>query len=144
MDMNYQFLYCKQMGQMCVCFVGCCCGDDWVEVDYMFVWMEGKQLVGEVFVFGLSKKFGDQVNKSVMMVCIEYLYQMLWIWLSEGMFVMDLWIVYVLFDVEQCINCMFGLLLIYKFGILFVFDFVWLLFVWFIECIFCEDCWIVE
>ncbi|MBL3945342.1 aromatic ring-hydroxylating dioxygenase subunit alpha, partial [Bacteroides thetaiotaomicron] len=90
-----------QMGQMRARSVGRRRGDDWVEVDYTFARMEGKQPVGEALVFGASKKPADQSDKSVMTVRTGYPYQTLQIRSSEGTLVMDLWIVYVPLDAEQ-------------------------------------------
>lgn len=144
MDMNHQFLHRKQMGQMRARSVGRRRGDDWVEVDYTFARMEGKQPVGEALVFGSSKKPGDQADKSVMTVRTGYPYQTLQIRSSEGTLVMDLWIVYVPLDAAQRTNRTFGLLSIHKPGIPFALDLAWPLLVWFTERIFREDRWIVE
>ncbi|MBU9330628.1 aromatic ring-hydroxylating dioxygenase subunit alpha [Burkholderia multivorans] len=144
MDMNHQFLHRKQMGQMRARCVGRRRGDDWVEVDYTFARMEGKQPVGEALVFGSSKKPGDQANKSVMTVRTGYPYQTLQIRSSEGTLVMDLWIVYVPLDAAQRTNRTFGLLSIRKPGVPFALDLAWPLLVWFTERIFGEDRWIVE
>ncbi|AOK21841.1 aromatic ring-hydroxylating oxygenase subunit alpha [Burkholderia ubonensis] len=144
MDMNHQFLHRRQMGQMRARSVGRRRGDDWVEVDYTFARMEGKQPVGEALVFGASKKPADQADKSVMTVRTGYPYQTLRIRSSEGTLVMDLWIVYVPLDAAQRTNRTFGLLSIRKPGIPFALDLAWPLLVWFTERIFKEDRWIVE
>lgn len=144
MDMNHQFLHRKQMGQMRARSVGRRRGDDWVEVDYTFARMEGKQPVGEALVFGSSGKPGGQANKSVMTVRTGYPYQTLQIRSSEGTLVMDLWIVYVPLDAAQRTNRTFGLLSIRKPAVPFALDLAWPLLVWFTERIFREDRWIVE
>ncbi|MGU7784941.1 Rieske 2Fe-2S domain-containing protein [Burkholderia sp. PU8-34] len=144
MDMNHQFLHRRQMGQMRARSVGRRRGDDWVEVDYTFARMEGKQPVAEALVFGASKKPGSQANKSVMTVRTGYPYQTLQILSSEGTLVMDLWIVYVPLDAAQRTNRTFGLLSIRKPGVPFALDLAWPLLVWFTERIFKEDRWIVE
>ncbi|MGG1947320.1 aromatic ring-hydroxylating dioxygenase subunit alpha [Trinickia sp. NRRL B-1857] len=144
MDMNHQFLHRKQMGQMRARSLGRRRGDDWVEVDYTFARMEGKQPVGEALVFGGAKKDGAQDDKDVMTVRTGYPYQTLQIRTSGGTLVMDLWIVYVPLDAAQRTNRTFGLLSIRKPGIPFALDMAWPLLVWFTERIFKEDRWIVE
>ena len=145
MDMNHQFLHRKQMGQMRARSLGRRRGDDWVEVDYTFARMEGKQPVGEALVFGGAKKEGgDQNDKDVMTVRTGYPYQTLRIRSGSGTLVMDLWIVYVPLDAEQRTNRTFGLLSIRRPGIPFALDLAWPLLVWFTERIFKEDRWIVE
>ncbi|MBN3788071.1 aromatic ring-hydroxylating dioxygenase subunit alpha [Burkholderia sp. Ac-20353] len=144
MDMNHQFLHRRQMGQMRARSLGRRRGDDWVEVDYTFARMEGKQPVGEALVFGASRKAGDQTDKSVMTVRTGYPYQTLQIRSSEGTLVMDLWIVYVPLDAAQRTNRTFGVLSIRKPGVPYALDLAWPLLVWFTERIFKEDRWIVE
>ena len=145
MDMNHQFLHRRQMGQMRARSLGRRRGEDWVEVDYTFARMEGKQPVGEALVFGAAKKEGgDQNDKDVMTVRTGYPYQTLRIRSGSGTLVMDLWIVYVPLDAEQRTNRTFGLLSIRRPGIPFALDLAWPLLVWFTERIFKEDRWIVE
>lgn len=144
MDMNHQFLHRRQMGQMRARSLGRRRGEDWVEVDYTFARMEGKQPVGEALVFGAAKKEGDQNDQDVMTVRTGYPYQTLQIRSGSGTLVMDLWIVYVPLDAEQRTNRTFGLLSIRRPGIPFALDLAWPLLVWFTERIFKEDRWIVE
>lgn len=144
MDMNHQFLHRRQMGQMRARSLGRRRGEDWVEVDYTFARMEGKQPVGEALVFGAAKKEGDQNDQDVMTVRTGYPYQTLTIRSGSGTLVMDLWIVYVPLDAEQRTNRTFGLLSIRRPGIPFALDLAWPLLVWFTERIFKEDRWIVE
>lgn len=144
MDMNHQFLHRRQMGQMKARSLGRRRGEDWVEVDYTFSRMEGKQPVGEALVFGGSKKNGAPDAKDVMTVRTGYPYQTLQIRSGSGTLVMDLWIVYVPLDAAQRTNRTFGLLSIRKPGIPFALDLAWPLLVWFTERIFKEDRWIVE
>lgn len=144
MDMNHQFLHRKQMGQMRARSLGRRRGEDWVEVDYTFARMEGKQPVGEALVFGSTKKDGDQNDKDIMTVRTGYPYQTLRIRSGGGTLVMDLWIVYVPLDAAQRTNRTFGLLSIRRPGIPFALDLAWPLLVWFTERIFKEDRWIVE
>jgi len=144
MDMNHQFLHRRQMGQMRARSLGRRRGDDWVEVDYTFARMEGKQPVGEALVFGQSRKDGGQNDKDVMTVRTCYPYQTLQIRTAAQNLVMDLWIVYVPLDAEQRTNRTFGLLSIKKPGIPGALDLAWPLLVWFTERIFKEDREIVE
>jgi phenylpropionate dioxygenase-like ring-hydroxylating dioxygenase large terminal subunit len=145
MDMNHQFLHRRQMGQMRARSVGRRRGEGWVEVDYTFARMAGKQPVGEALVFGQSRKGGDDQNdKDVMTIRTEYPYQTLRILTKDGTMVMDLWICYVPLDKQQRTNRTFGLLSIKRPGIPGLLDMAWPLLVWFTERIFKEDRWIVE
>ncbi len=149
MDMNHQFLHRRQMGQMRARSLGRRHGDDWVEVDYTFARMGGKQPVGEALVFGERRKSGnkdgtDENRKDVMTIRTEYPYQTLKIRTADGNQVMDLWIVYVPLDKEQRTNRTFGLLSIRKPKLAPLLDLAWPLLVWFTERIFKEDRWIVE
>jgi renierapurpurin 18,18'-hydroxylase len=143
MDMNHQFLHRRLMGNMRTRSLGRRRGDDWVEVDYTFARMEGKQPVGEALVFGASKARREQ-DKDVMTIRTGYPYQTLQIRSPEGTLVMDLWIVYVPLDAQQRTNRTFGLLSIRKPSLPFALDLAWPLLVWFTEGIFKEDRWIVE
>lgn len=148
MDMNHQFLHRKQMGQMRARSLGRRHGDDWVEVDYTFARMGGKQPVGEALVFGERRKAdnkgSDENRKDVMTIRTAYPYQTLKIQTADGTQVMDLWIVYVPLDKEQRTNRTFGLLSIRKPKLAPLLDLAWPLLVWFTERIFKEDRWIVE
>ncbi|HXZ10696.1 MAG TPA: aromatic ring-hydroxylating dioxygenase subunit alpha [Paraburkholderia sp.] len=144
MDMNHQFLHRRQMGQMRARSLGRQRGEDWVEVDYTFARMEGKQPVGEALVFGQSRRTGSQNDKDVMTIRTCYPYQTLQIRTTDKTLVMDLWIAYVPLDAEQRTNRTFGLLSIKKPGIPGALDLAWPLLVWFTERIFKEDREIVE
>ncbi|MGF6757637.1 Rieske 2Fe-2S domain-containing protein [Paraburkholderia sp. GAS42] len=144
MDMNHQFLHRRQMGQMRARSLGRRRGEGWVEVDYTFARMEGKQPVGEALVFGQNRNGGGQNDKDVMTIRTEYPYQTLQIRTSDQTLVMNLWIIYVPVDAEQRTNRTFGLLSIKKPGIPGALDLAWPLLVWFTERIFKEDREIVE
>ncbi|TAL99179.1 MAG: aromatic ring-hydroxylating dioxygenase subunit alpha [Paraburkholderia sp.] len=144
MDMNHQFLHRRQMGQMRARSLGRRRGEGWVEVDYTFARMEGKQPVGEALVFGQNRSTGGQNDKDVMTVRTEYPYQTLQIRTADQTLVMNLWIIYVPLDAEQRTNRTFGLLSIKKPGIPGALDLAWPLLVWFTERIFKEDREIVE
>ena len=167
MDMNHQFLHRKQMGQMRARVVDRRAGSDWVEVDYTFARIGGKQPIGEALVFGERRKTdqatgkpaanddasptadaktkgaADQ-HKDVMTIRTQYPYQTLCIHKSDGAKVMDLWINYVPVDAEQKTNRTFGLLSIKRPKPGFLLDIAWPLLVWFTDRIFTEDRWIVE
>ncbi len=143
MDMNHQFMHRKQMGQMRARMLARRRGDGWLEVDYTFARLGGKQPIGEAIVF--AKKPNENQNDSdVMTVRTEYPYQTLKIVTSSGKMVMDLWIAYVPLDKAQRTNRTFGLLSIQRPGIPGLLDIAWPLLVWFTERIFKEDRWIVE
>ncbi|MGI4985541.1 MAG: Rieske 2Fe-2S domain-containing protein [Janthinobacterium lividum] len=153
MDMNHQFLHRRQMGQMQARSLGRRKSEDWVEVEYTFSRMAGKQPVGEALVFGERRRVvakgsdaqgGEEKHKDVMTIRTAYPYQTLRIDTSDGTRVMDLWIVYVPLDAEQRTNRTFGLLSIRKPKLAPLLDVAWPLLVWFTERIFKEDRWIVE
>lgn len=145
MDMNHQFLHRRQMGQMRARTVERRAGDGWVEVDYTFARMAGKQPLGEALVFGESRSRAPSDNdQDVMTIRTEYPYQTLRIRTKDGTIVMDLWIVYVPLDQAQRRNRTFGLLSIRKPRFPGVLTAAWPLLVWFTERIFREDRWIVE
>jgi phenylpropionate dioxygenase-like ring-hydroxylating dioxygenase large terminal subunit len=144
MDMNHQFLHRRQMGQMRARSLGTRRGPGWVEVDYTFARMAGKQPLGEAVVFGQSRKGEKDNDKDVMTVRTVYPYQTLQIRTKDGTLVMDLWIAYVPLDTAQRTNRTFGMLSIRKPGIPGLLQMAWPLLVWFTERIFKEDRWVVE
>jgi len=143
MDMNHQFMHRKQMGQMRARLLARRRGDGWLEVDYTFARLEGKQPIGEALIFAKAPN-ENKNDGDVMTVRTEYPYQTLKIRTSSGKMVMDLWIAYVPLDKEQRTNRTFGLLSIQRPGIPGLLDIAWPLLVWFTERIFKEDRWIVE
>ncbi|WJF91868.1 aromatic ring-hydroxylating dioxygenase subunit alpha [Paraburkholderia bonniea] len=144
MDMNHQFLHRRQMGQMRARSLGRRRGEGWVEVDYTFARMKGKQPLGEALVFGQNRQGKEQNDQDVMTIRTQYPYQTLQIRTADATLVMDLWIVYVPLDAAQRTNRTFGLLSIKRPGMPLVLDLAWPLLVWFTERIFKEDRWIVE
>jgi phenylpropionate dioxygenase-like ring-hydroxylating dioxygenase large terminal subunit len=144
MDMNHQFLHRRQMGQMRARSLGRRRGEGWVEVDYTFARMAGKQPIGEALVFGESRNGSNENVRDVMTIRTSYPYQTLQIRTADSTLVMDLWIVYVPLDKEQKTNRTFGLLSIRKPRIPGLLEIAWPLLVWFTERIFKEDRWIVE
>jgi len=143
MDMNHQFMHRKQMGQMRARLLARRRGDKWLEVDYSFARMEGKQPIGEAIIFAKAPN-ENKNDGDVMTVRTAYPYQTLQIRTSSGKMVMDLGIAYVPLDKEQRTNRTFGLLSIQRPGIPGLLDVLWPLLVWFTERIFKEDRWIVE
>ena len=143
MDMNHQFLHRRQMGQMRARSTGRRRGPGWVEVDYTFARMSGKQPIGEALVFNKNPS-NKENDKDVMTIRTQYPYQTLKILTSDGTKVMDLWIAYVPLDARQRTNRTFGLLSIRKPKIPGLLEMGWPLLVWFTERIFKEDRWIVE
>jgi phenylpropionate dioxygenase-like ring-hydroxylating dioxygenase large terminal subunit len=144
MDMNHQFLHRRQMGQMKARSLGHRRGENWVEVDYTFARMAGRQPAGEALVFGANKNSSEQRGSSVMTVRTGYPYQTLQIRSGDDAPVMDLWIVYVPLDALQRTNRTFGMLSIRKPAVPLLLDAAWPLLVWFTERIFKEDRMIVE
>jgi phenylpropionate dioxygenase-like ring-hydroxylating dioxygenase large terminal subunit len=144
MDMNHQFLHRRQMGQMRARSLGRRRGDGWVEVDYSFSRMAGKQPLGEAVVFGQTRKTSGDEGKDVMTIRTAYPYQTLKIRTSDATLVMDLWIAYVPLDHAQRTNRVFGMLSIRRPRVGALLDLAWPLLIWFTERIFKEDRWIVE
>ncbi len=144
MDMNHQFLHRRQMGQMRARSLGRRSGEGWVEVDYTFSRMAGKQPIGEALVFGENRNGSKENVRDVMTIRTGYPYQTLKIHTADSTLVMDLWIVYVPLDKEQRTNRTFGLLSIRRPKIGALLEVAWPLLVWFTERIFKEDRWIVE
>ena len=144
MDMNHQFLHRRQMGQMRARSLGRRRGENFIEVDYTFARMAGKQPAGEALVFGASKNRADPADQSVMTIRTQYPYQTLKIRSSDNSLLMDLWIIYVPLDAQQRTNRTFGLLSVRRPAVPFLLDAAWPLLVWFTERIFKEDRTIVE
>jgi phenylpropionate dioxygenase-like ring-hydroxylating dioxygenase large terminal subunit len=142
MDMNHQFLHRRLMGQIAPRYLGRRMGESWLEVDYTFARVGGKQPLGEAAILG--RRGVSEKQRDLMTIRTEYPYQTLKIWTSGDEFVMDLWIVYVPVDKEQRINRTFGLLSVRKPKIPGLLDVLWPALVWFTEGIFKEDREIVE
>ncbi len=143
MDMNHQFLHRKQMGQIAPRYLGRRVGEDWLEIDYSFARIGGKQPLGEAAILG-SRRKASNVHKDLMTIRTEYPYQTLRIWTGGDEPVMHLWICYTPVDAEQKVNRTFGLLSVRRPKIPGLLDAAWPLLVWFTERIFREDREIVE
>ena len=143
MDMNHQFLHRRQMGQMAPRYLGRRTGPGWLECDYTFARLGGRQPLGEAAILG--RRSGPSTRqRDLMTIRTQYPYQTLKIWTSGEDPVMDLWIAYVPEDAEQRRNRTFGLLSIRRPKPGFLLDLGWPLLVWFTERIFAEDRAIVE
>jgi len=143
MDMNHQFLHRRQMGQISPRYLGRRVGESWLEIDYTFARIGGKQPLGEAAILGRRSGASSQ-PKDLMTIRTEYPYQTLKIWTSGDEPVMDLWIAYVPVDAEQRVNRTFGLLSVRRPKIPGLLDAAWPVLVWFTERIFAEDRAIVE
>ena len=145
MDMNHQFLHRRQMGQMAPRYLGRRVGEDWLEVDYTFARLGGKQPLGEAAILGSRRGAGKgQAHKDLMTIRTEYPYQTLRIWTTGDEPVMHLWICYTPLDAEQRSNRTFGLLSVRRPKFPGLLEAAWPLLVWFTERIFREDREIVE
>jgi phenylpropionate dioxygenase-like ring-hydroxylating dioxygenase large terminal subunit len=144
-DMNHQFLHRRHMGQMRPRHRGMRIGDDWMEVDYTFGREAGKQPLAEAAILGQRRKTGQNNHRDLMTIRTQYPYQILKIWTSGELPVMDLWICYVPLDKAQRRNRTFGLLSIQRpKAVPLLLDLAWPVLVWFTENIFREDRHIVE
>jgi phenylpropionate dioxygenase-like ring-hydroxylating dioxygenase large terminal subunit len=144
MDMNHQFLHRRNMGMIRPRYLGRRIGDDWLEIDYSFARTAGKQSWGEAGIFAKRRKGGQDDDREVMTIRLQYPYQKLWIAAPGEPKVMDLWIAYVPTDAEQRRNRTFGLLSVQKPPVPGLIELFWPAIVWFTNRIFAEDRWIVE
>jgi phenylpropionate dioxygenase-like ring-hydroxylating dioxygenase large terminal subunit len=143
MDMNHQFLHRRQMGQIAPRYLDRRLGDDWLEVDYSFARLSGKQPLGEAAILG-SRRGVSKTHRDLMTIRTEYPYQTLRIWTSGSDPVMQLWIAYTPTDAEQRHNRTFGLLSVRRPRVPYLLDLGWPALIWFTERIFAEDRAIVE
>ncbi len=143
MDMNHQFLHRRQMGQIAPRYLGRRMGSDWLEVDYSFARVAGRQPLGEAAILG-SRRGASAVHRDLMTIRTEYPYQTLRIWTAGDDPVMHLWIAYTPVDAAQKINRTFGLLSVRRPRIPLLLNLGWPALVWFTERIFTEDREIVE
>ena len=109
MDMNHQFLHRRRMGQIAPRYLGRRLGNDWLEADYSFARVSGRQPLGEAAILG-SRRGTSTIHKDLMTIRTEYPHQTLRIWTSDPKPVMHLWIAYTPVDSKQKINRTFGLL----------------------------------
>jgi phenylpropionate dioxygenase-like ring-hydroxylating dioxygenase large terminal subunit len=145
MDMNHQFLHRRLMGGITTSCLDKRKGANWVETDYSFERISGKQSFGEWFI--ISRRDGKKARKrrDLMTIRTEYPYQTLKFWTAGSERpALDLWNVYIPVDKDQRINHTFGMIMIQRPPIPGLIHLLWPFIVWFTEGIFKEDRWIVE
>lgn len=145
MDMNHQFLHRRLMGGIKTIYLERRRGENWVEVDYSFGRVSGKQSWGEWFIIGKRHDEQARERRDLMTIRTEYPYQGLKFWV-EGTDepALDLWNVYIPLDKEQRTNHTFGMMMIQRPPIPGLIHLLWPFIVWFTEGIFKEDRDIVE
>lgn len=145
MDMNHQFLHRQFMGKIKTTLLELRTGDRWVEADYTFSRVAGRQPLGEKFILGAKASPKTGRTSDIMTIRTQYPYQTLKYW-SPGSEdpALDLWNVYVPVDREQVINHTFGLMMIQKPPFPGLIHVLWPFITWFTENIFAEDRRIVE
>ncbi len=143
MDMNHQFLHRRHMGQIAPRYLGRRLGNDWLEADYSFARVGGRQPLGEAAILGIRRGIST-IHKDLMTIRTEYPHQTLRIWTSDPKPVMHLWIGYTPVDTEQKFNRTFGLLSVRRPKISGLLNLAWPALVWFTDRIFAEDRAIVE
>lgn len=145
MDMNHQFLHRRLMGSIQTIFVELRQGENWVECDYSFARVGGKQPWGEKFMIGRRKKPTEKRAKDLMTIRTGYPYQTLQFRTAGSEEpALDLWNVYVPVDREQRVNHTFGMIMVRKPAIPGLIHLLWPVISWFTEGIFEEDRVIVE
>lgn len=145
MDMNHQFLHRRLMGGIKTVLLDLRQGDNWVETDYTFKRVVGKQHVGEKLILKRWTEPDDTGGDDLMTIRTEYPYQTLKFWTAGSEHpALDLWNVYIPVDREQRINHTYGLMMFRKPAIPGLINLFWPFIIWFTEGIFGEDRWIVE
>ncbi len=145
MDMNHQFLHRRLMGGIKTIYLDKRSGANWVEADYSFDRVSGKQSLGEWFI--THKRHGEEARKrrDLMTIRTEYPYQSLKFWTAgSDEPALDLWNVYIPVDKVQRVNHTFGMIMVQKPPIPGLIHLLWPFITWFTEGIFKEDKWIVE
>ena len=145
MDMNHQFLHRKLMGSIRTEYLDLREGDGWVEVDYTFSRVAGKQPICEAFIIGGKQQSNTGRKIDLMTIRTGYPYQTLKFWpAGSDEPALDLWNVYVPTDREQRANHTFGLMMVRKPSFPGLIHVMWPFIIWFTEAIFAEDRAIVE
>ena len=80
MDMNHQFLHRRLMGRIRTIFLDLRKGDNWVEADYSFSRIGGRQPLGEKFMLGKRPARKTARSKDLMTIRTEYPHQTLRFW----------------------------------------------------------------
>jgi len=139
MDMNHQFLHRRFMGGIKTTLLDLRHGDNWVEADYTFSRVSGKQPIGERFIIGKSKQ-GPKKKPDLMTVRTGYPYQTLKFQTGGSAHpALDLWNAYVPRDKAQKTNHTYGLMMIRRPPIPGLLEVFWPFIVWFTNQIFRED-----
>lgn len=145
MDMNHQFLHRSLMGSIRATLLDVRSGEDWVEVDYTFARLAGKQPLGEKFMIGDRKIIKDSNDIDKMTIRTGYPYQTLKFWTAGNSEpALDLWNCYVPTDRAQCQNQTYGLMMIAKPDVLGLIHLLWPFITAFTNGIFAQDREIVE
>jgi renierapurpurin 18,18'-hydroxylase len=146
MDMNHQFLHRSLMGSIRATVLDMRSHADWVETDYTFARLAGKQPLGEKFMIG-DRKTSDNPDLQIdkMTIRTEYPYQTLKFWTAGNPEpALDLWNCYVPTDHLQKHNHTYGLMMIAKPNIPLIINLLWPFIVAFTNGIFAQDREIVE
>jgi phenylpropionate dioxygenase-like ring-hydroxylating dioxygenase large terminal subunit len=139
MDMNHQFLHRRLMGGIKTIFLGERHGPDWVECDYTFKRVSGRQPLGEKIMLGKLPEASEE-DRDLMTIRTGYPYQTLRFWTAGSEHpALDLWNVYVPLDRAQRENHTFGLMMIRRPDWRFLLDLFWPAIIWFTNGIFAED-----
>lgn len=146
MDMNHQFLHRRLMGKIKATLQGVRTGEGWVEAEYTFARLSGRQSIGEKVMVGAGRKKNAGRDRDKMLIRTEYPYQWLEFWVAgKDKPALSLWNFYMPVDRAQRQNQTFGLMMIrkpQKFpGLMTA---LWPMVTWFTESIFAEDKDIVE
>jgi phenylpropionate dioxygenase-like ring-hydroxylating dioxygenase large terminal subunit len=145
MDMNHQVLHRRLMGRIRTVFLDLRRGSNWIEVDYTFARVSGKQSFGERFMLGKRPAPTAERDKDLMTIRTDYPYQSLKFWTAGSAEpALDLWNVYLPVDKAQRLNHTYGLMMIRRTRVPGLIYALWPFIVWFTEGIFAEDRWIVE
>jgi renierapurpurin 18,18'-hydroxylase len=144
MDMNHQFLHRRFMGGIKTTLLDVRQGESWIEADYTFSRVSGKQPLGERFIIGKNKPGQNNSEQKkqpdLMTVRTGYPYQTLKFTTGGSAFpALDLWNAYVPRDKEQRTNHTYGLMMIRRPPIPGILDLFWPGVIWFTNCIFAED-----
>ena len=139
MDMNHQFLHRRLMGGIKTTLIETRQGSNWIEVDYTFSRVKGKQPLGEKFILGARQQPAEGA-RDVMTIRTEYPYQTLRFRTAGSEHpALDLWNVYVPIDAAQRRNHTYGLMMIRRPSVAWLLDVFWPFIVWFTNHIFAED-----
>ena len=146
MDMNHQFLHRRLMGRIRTIFLELRRGETWIEADYTFSRLAGRQPIGEWFMINRRKAPPKESReKDLMTIRTEYPYQTLKFWTAGSEEpALDLWNAYVPTDRAQRANHTYGLMTIRKPATPGMIYLLWPFIIWFTEGIFRQDRDIVE